>query len=204
MTIFLLIRHALHVLGGNTIAGRMPDVHLSERGHAQAALLPERLAGVPLQAIYCSPLERTRETGRTLADARGLPLCLCDELLEIDYGEWTGRDLDELRLDAAWQQWNTFRSGHRPPRGESTIELQARVMSQLVLLKERHVEQCVALITHGDVIKAALAYCTGAPLDLFHRVEISPASVSAVMIADQGPWVACINNTESLRELPFF
>jgi broad specificity phosphatase PhoE len=182
----------------------MPDVHLSQDGRMQAELLPERLTDVPVGAVYCSPLERTRETGRTLADARGLPLQLCDGLLEIDYGDWTGRHLDELRGDETWRQWNTFRSGHRPPRGESTIEIQARVMSQLVRLKERHGDECVALITHGDIIKAALAYCTGAPLDLFHRVEISPASISVLMIADHGPWVACINNTGSLRELPVF
>jgi probable phosphoglycerate mutase len=202
MTTFVLVRHALHELGARRIAGRMPGVHLSEVGRAQAAALPGRLRALPITAVYTSPLERTRETAAMIVAGRHIEAEPCDGLLEIDFGAWTGSTLEELRGRPEWQQWNSFRSGHRAPGGESMVEVQARVVGQLLTLRERHPHECIALVSHGDVIRAALAHCTGTPLDLFQRIEINPASVSVVVIADHGPWVLCVNNTQCLDELP--
>jgi broad specificity phosphatase PhoE len=91
LTTFLLIRHAVHELGGGTIAGRRPGVGLSPEGRAQAEDLADRLEGVRIDAVYCSPLERTMETALALATARDVAVQTCEDLQEIDYGEWTGR-----------------------------------------------------------------------------------------------------------------
>jgi probable phosphoglycerate mutase len=56
------------------------------------------------------------------------------------------------------------------------LEIQARVVAQMQQLQEAHPNEVVALFSHGDVIKAAIAYCLGVPLDMFQRLEISPAS----------------------------
>jgi probable phosphomutase (TIGR03848 family) len=202
MTIFLLIRHAVHLLGSERIAGRMPDVHLSPRGQEQAQQLAKRLAAVPIRALYCSPITRAQETAQALAAQFDLPVQTCDDIQELNYGDWTGRTLEELRPLEQWKQWNSFRSGTRIPNGESMLEIQARIVSQMQRLKEQHPNEVVALVSHGDVIKAAVAYCLGVPLDMFQRIEISPASVSVVGIADYGPWVLCVNNTNEPGELP--
>jgi probable phosphoglycerate mutase len=202
VTTFLLIRHALHELGGDRIAGRLPDVHLSPDGLAQAEQLAARLDGVRIDAVRASPMERTRETAAPLAARRGLRLETCDDLLEIDYGEWTGRPLDALREDERWRRWNTFRSGHRVPGGESMIEVQSRAFALLQRLSAQHPDGHLALVSHADVIKAVVAQCLGAPLDLFQRIEISPASVSVVVVAELGPWVVCVNHTDGLAALP--
>src|SRR4051812_46583639 len=97
MTCFLLIRHALHELGGETIAGRLPNVHLSPQGRAQAGELARRIADLPLKAIYCSPLERTRETAEAISSTSGLTPCISEELNELDFGDWMGRKLEDLR-----------------------------------------------------------------------------------------------------------
>jgi probable phosphomutase (TIGR03848 family) len=198
MTVFYLIRHALHSLGGETIAGRTPGVHLSPDGQAQAAQLAERLAGVSLKAIYCSPLDRTRETAQPIAAKLGLPVQVCEELNELDFGDWSGQKLDDLRKLEKWRQFNSFRSGTRTPNGELMLETQARIICEMGRLRERHPDEYVALVSHGDVIKSAVAYCLGVHLDMFQRIEISPASVSVVAIADYGPWVLCVNNTSDL------
>src|SRR3954454_15403394 len=106
MTAFLLIRHGLHALGGDRIAGRMPGVHLSEAGRAQATDLVRRLDGIRIDGLLCSPMERTIETARPLCDARQLPLRHCEQLLEIDYGDWTGARLADLGNDPRWRRWN--------------------------------------------------------------------------------------------------
>ncbi|HSU65911.1 MAG TPA: histidine phosphatase family protein, partial [Tepidisphaeraceae bacterium] len=92
--------------------------------------------------------------------------------------------------------------GTRIPGGELMLEIQSRIVKQMLRLREVHPEQCVAIVSHGDVIKAALAYWLGVPLDLFLRIEISLASVSVVAIGDYGPWVLCVNNTDSIQ-LPY-
>src|SRR5687767_2098663 len=110
-TTFLLIRHGLHELGGDIIAGRTPGVHLSDAGRTQADGLCARLADVSIDAIYSSPMERTIETAQPLATRRGLTVEHSPELLEIDFGDWTGKSLHELRGSPGWREWNSFRSG---------------------------------------------------------------------------------------------
>ena len=134
-----------------------------------------------LDAIYCSPLDRTRETAAPLTAHRAVPVQISDALLEIDYGDWTGRRIEELGGDEQWTQWNRYRSGTRVPNGESMTEIQIRIVAEMQRLSDLHPGQNVALVSHGDVIKAAVAHFLGVPLDLFQRIEISPASVSIVL-----------------------
>lgn len=197
MTRFMLIRHAAHVLGGSRIAGRLP-VELSELGRGQAIRLAERVSKLPLQVIYSSPVRRAHDTALPLAQRLGLTVQISDALAEIDYGDWTGKSLDELRPVEAWKQWNAFRSGAAVPGGETMSQIQARVIAEMNRLRHRHPDQLVALFSHGDVIKAALTYWMGCPLDLLHRIEISLASVSVVAIGDYGPWVLAVNNTQEI------
>lgn len=203
MTTFLLIRHGAHLLGGDTIAGRTQDVHLSELGRNQAAEMAERVARLPVAALYSSPADRTRETAEFLSERLGLPVQFLETLHEIDLGDWTGRKLEDLRRLETFARWNSFRSGTRVPNGEAMVETQARIVGEMLRLREKHPDECIALVSHGDVIKAALAYFLGVPLDLFMRIEIGLASVSIVAIFDHGPWVLCVNNTGSELPMPY-
>jgi probable phosphoglycerate mutase len=195
MTRFLLIRHAVHVLGHETIAGRSPQARLSEEGKTQTSRLVDRVAHLPIRALYCSPVQRARETAQPLADRLGLKVQISDALYEINFGDWSGRQLDELRPRQQWQQWNSFRSGTRLPAGELMLETQTRIVTEMLRLRVQHPDDCVALVSHGDVIKAAALYFLGVPLDLCLWLEISQASVSVVAIADHGPRVLCVNST---------
>jgi probable phosphoglycerate mutase len=110
-------------------------------------------------------------------------------------GEWTGLSFDQLDARNEWRRFNTVRSMTRIPGGELMLETQARIVTELEALRCRHPEKVVAVISHGDVIKCAVAHFAGAPLDLFHRIEISPASVSVVGLADYGPHLQRVNDT---------
>jgi probable phosphoglycerate mutase len=195
---FLLIRHGAHLLGGETIAGRAPGVSLSPLGREQVRAMAERVAAAPVAAIYSSPVDRTRQTAEALASRLGLPVHLNDNLAEIDFGAWTGATLAELRAQEPWKRWSAFRSGSGAPAGERMLAVQARIVAEMLALRERHAGEVVALVSHGDVIKAALAYWLGVPLDLFQRIEISLASVSVVRLAEYGPWVLAVNGTPEI------
>jgi broad specificity phosphatase PhoE len=195
VTTVLLIRHGQHNAPPGMITGRMRGVRLSETGRAQAAALAESLAGRGIAAVYSSPLERTMETASFAAERTGLEVMPLDDLLEIDYGEWAGLTLEQLRPIPAWERWNDFRSGTRPPGGETMLEAQARAARALEMARSRHPEGTVAFFTHGDVIRAAVLYCLGAPLDLILRFEISLASVTPVELSEYGPRVLGVNLT---------
>ena len=201
MTTFALIRHASHALLGHTIVGRLPGVQLSARGLREAEALASRLEGWPIQALYSSPIERARATAAAIADRLRLEVQAADELNEIDYGAWTNRTLADLREIPEWRRFNLFRSGSRIPGGESMVEVQDRMLQLIERICCVHPEQTVALVGHGDVIKAALAYYLGVPLDLFGRIELSPASLSVIRVEPHGPQVLLINGLVEERLL---
>ena len=193
MTTFVLIRHASHSLLGHTIVGRAPGVRLSPEGLRQAEALAERFGVGSIQALYSSPLERARATAAPLAARLRLEVQIAGELNEIDFGAWTNRTLADLRELQGWRRFNIFRSGARIPDGETMIEVQGRMLRLVERLCSAHPEGTVALVSHGDVIKATLAHYLGASLDLFQRIEISPASLSVVRIERYGPQVLLLN-----------
>ena len=198
MTAFLLIRHAATDLLGRALAGRRPGVHLNAEGEAQAQRLAKRLASTALTAIYSSPLERALDTAAPIARRHGLAVVASDALMELDFGAWTGCTFDELSDQPQWRLFNTFRSGTRLPGGEPMIEGQARIVAELARLRERHPDGCVAIVSHADMIKAAVAHYLGVHLDLFHRIEIGPASVTTVALHEWGPQVLQVNGTGEL------
>jgi probable phosphomutase (TIGR03848 family) len=194
----LLVRHALNDWVGKRLAGWTPGVHLNDEGRAQAASLAQRLAAVPLTAVYSSPLERTLETAQPLAEAHGLTVEVREALGEVRAGDWTGRDLKELKEEDLWPVVQVYPGGARFPGGESMREVQARMVAQLDTIREAHPGQTVAVVSHSDPIKMVVAYYAGLPLDLFQRLSISPASVTAFTFTRFGPRLVCMNHTESL------
>ncbi len=195
MTTFLLIRHGANDFIGNTLVGRRPGVSLNDEGRRQAERLADRLAHLPIAAIYSSPLERTRETAVPLAERLGLPVTVCDGIHEIDPGDWTGLTITELRAAPGWEAYNAYRAGTRCPNGELLLDVQARFVTALERLRHDHPDQTVALFSHADPIRIALAYYIGMPLDHVLRLDIAPASVSILALDDRGPRVLRVNDT---------
>ncbi len=194
----LLIRHALNDWTGKRMPGWTPGIHLNEEGRAQAAALPRRLAAVRLDAIYSSPLERTLETAQPLAEAYGLNVIVRDRLGEVRCGDWTGRSVEELQQEELWTQIRVYPSGVRFPGGEAFWEAQARLVAELDAIHDAHPGQTVAVVSHADPIKLAVAHYIGLPLDLFQRLTISPASITALAFTRWGPRLLCLNHTEPL------
>ncbi len=177
----LLIRHGTndHVQKG-LLAGRTPEVHLNEEGQKQASALAKRLGCEKITAIYSSPLERCQETASPLAASLGLQFRMLDDVKETDCGNWTGQPLEALRKTEVWQQVQFNPSLFRFPGGESMAEIQARMVTALESLRQQHTNETIAVVSHSDPIKLAIAYYLGMALDLFQRLEVSPASISEV------------------------
>jgi broad specificity phosphatase PhoE len=187
VTTFLLMRHGAHDLLDRALAGRAEGVGLNERGREQAQDLVSRLESRRIDAIYSSPRQRARETAAPLASRRGLPILSCEEFDEIDFGDWTGRSFEQLRADQpGWNVWVEQRSIACPPGGEPFSRVCARALAGIERLARANPNQHVAIVSHGDVIKAVLAGVLGMSLDHLERLEIAPASLSIVAV--EGDW----------------
>jgi probable phosphomutase (TIGR03848 family) len=198
MTRVLLIRHGATDTLGKWMAGRTPGVHLNEEGRQQAVQLSARLAAVPVRAIYSSPLDRVRETAAPLAELKRVDIVARERLNEVHFGSWTGAQLHDLDAQPVWRRYNSFRSGTRPPGGELMLETQSRVVAEIEELQRVHANDTIAIFSHGDVLRAALLFYLGMPIDLFHRIEISPASVSVINFYEDAVQVLRMNDTGPL------
>jgi probable phosphomutase (TIGR03848 family) len=195
-TLVLLVRHGQTPTTGSTLPGRAPGLHLSEVGQGQAQAAADRIGALKdIAAIYASPLERTRETAKPIAAARGLKVQIERGLLEADFGDWTGSKLKDLMKLPEWQTVQRYPSGFRFPNGESFAEMQTRIVGSLDKLVARHPGETIVAVSHADPIKAALAQALGTHLDLFQRIIVSPCSISAVMYGATGPAVLAANST---------
>jgi broad specificity phosphatase PhoE len=179
MTTFFLIRHA-HCDGvGQVLWGRQRDVHLNERGKSAARALAQRVAQNHFQAIYSSPLERAMETAEEIAKHGGqVPLEISESFNELDFGDWTGETIERLDGDPVWRNFNTIRTQTPIPGGESILDAQTRIVEELKRLAFKHEDGNVAVVSHGDMIKVALAYFGNLDLDRPDLFNLPPCSVS--------------------------
>jgi broad specificity phosphatase PhoE len=193
-----LIRHGEHTLPPGTIAGRLPGVYLSERGKAQARALARRLERVKLAVVYASPLDRARQTAEFIAASHGLPVSLLELAIEIDFGGWEGKTFEELADDPHWRHWNETRSLARCPGGESMLEAQARIVDELGAVVRRCEGLDVAIVSHGDIIKAAVTWWLGMPLDLFQRLDIAIGSLTVAEFGGATPTLRSIGEVSAI------
>ncbi len=185
MTTLVLVRHATTAATGKRLGGRT-QAPLDEGGRAQAAAAAERLAGVPLKAVYASPLARTAETAAIIAAPHRLGVRADDGLLEVEYGAWTDRPLKPLTRTKRWPVIQARPSLVTFPDGESIRAAQLRAVDALEAIVARHPRDAVAAVSHADVIKAVVAFYIGQPLDLFQRLHVSPASVTVLSLPRDG------------------
>jgi ribonuclease H / adenosylcobalamin/alpha-ribazole phosphatase len=193
MPLFYLVRHGSNDYLSKGLAGRLPGVCLNEKGRAEAAWVADVLLRAGIQRIISSPLERCHQTAEPLAKSLNLAVETSAEILEIDFGDWTGKTMAELKTSDHWARFNTYRSGTRPPNGESMIEVQARMIAFLEKLARQSPDQTIAIFSHGDPIRSVLTYYLGMPLDFLIRLEVSPGSYSVLRLEPWGAEILAIN-----------
>lgn len=192
-TTILCIRHALTDAVGARLTSRSAGVQLSDIGRAQTERLRERLRAVAIAAVYSSPMERAVATAEPIARDRMMPVQIADGLTEVDFGEWTGLTFAELDAKPEWQRFNRQRGTAVVPGGEAAADVQRRVVAALRALASRHPGETIVAVSHADVIRNAVLDAAATPLDLWHRFEISPASITAISFTDGEPRLLTVN-----------
>ncbi len=200
MTTILLIRHGENdYVKKGRLAGRLPGVHLNENGRKQAEKLARVLSKAPIKAVYSSPLERTMETAQPIAEALDLEVIPRQGLLELDFGKWQDKKLKKLQKHKLWSTVQGRPSLMRFPAGETFAEAQHRIATELEALRKMHKNKdLIACVSHSDLIKLAVAYYLGLPLDLFQRLMVAPASISTLYLGKTHALLFNLNQSTGL------
>ncbi|MFE9683336.1 histidine phosphatase family protein [Streptomyces sp. NPDC002701] len=208
MPTLILVRHGRSTANtAGLLAGWTPGVALDERGAAQAAALPGRLAQLPLSEIVSSPLQRCQETIRPLLDARpGLRAHSDDRIGECHYGDWSGRKLAELADEPLMEVVQSHPSAAAFPGGESMRAMQTRAAEAVrewnARVERDHGGDAVYLMcSHGDIIKSLVADALGLHLDLFQRISVEPCSITAIRYTRLRPFLVRLGDTGDLTSL---
>jgi len=198
VTLVLLVRHGLTAATGTVLTGRMPGIRLDDRGREQAQTLGARLAGVHLDAIVTSTLERCQETAAAIAAARDgnqVAVQQDERFAEVGYGDWTGQPLKRLAKEPLWRVVQAHPSAVRFPGGESLAGVQERAVAAIRDWNSRLGPKATYLVcSHGDVIKSIIADSLGMHLDMFQRIQVDPCSLSMVRYTPLRPFVVRMND----------
>lgn len=198
MTTLLLVRHGTTPATGKRLGGWTPGVDLDDDGVAEAEATANRLADIPVTAVYASPLERTQQTAKIIARPHRLRVRTRRGLGEVDYGEWTDKPLGSLRRRKLWEVVQATPSRMTFPAGESIRAAQARAVDATEEFAAGHVGEAIVCVSHADVIKAIVAHHLAMPLDAFQRLVVAPASVTVLHMPQRGhPSLLCFNDTGS-------
>lgn len=208
MPTLILVRHGRSTANtSGVLAGRTPGVALDERGAAQAAALPGRLAELPISEVVTSPLQRCQETVRPLLDARPELRAHTEERIsECDYGDWSGRKLAELMDEPLMQVVQSHPTAAAFPGGESMRAMQTRAAEAVrewnARVEADHGSDAVYLMcSHGDIIKSLVADALGLHLDLFQRVSVDPCSITAIRYTRLRPFLVRLGDTGDFASL---
>lgn len=205
MTLLLLIRHGENeFVKTGKLAGRLPGVHLNEKGQKQALALGEALKDVPIKALYSSPLERALETAAPIAEAHKLTIQQEPDLMDTHVGKWQGRSLAVLRLTKAWKVVQSAPSRFRFPEGETFLECQMRIVNVLERIIQKHnkPQDIVAVVFHADPVKLAVAHFLGMPLDHFQRLGCDTGSLTLIAAGETGAFLPKLNQRPPFDFLP--
>ncbi len=198
----VLIRHAhSEANAAGILSGRLPNVHLSEKGIKQAADLSQRLGSFPVAQLRISPMERCFETVQPWINdflvprSKNFAPVNDHNISEVDYGVWSGKKLSVLSKNKLWKTVQESPSRMYFPSGEGIAQMQVRAMQSVHELAELKNKGVGVIVSHGDVIKAIVASALGIHLDEFQRIVIDPASITVIEYSGIKPRVLLLNDT---------
>lgn len=201
----VLIRHAHSQSNASgVLSGRLPNIHLSEKGIKQSQQLSERLGNFAVAQLRVSPMERCFETispwlnDVVLKNSPDFEPIIDPSLNEVDYGDWSGKKLITLARKKEWRTVQESPSRMYFPGGEGIAQMQSRAMCVVHELAKLPDSKTAVIVSHGDVIKSIVASAVGTHLDEFQRIIIDPASVSVLDYSGIKPRVLLLNDTRAV------
>jgi broad specificity phosphatase PhoE len=203
MTRFILVRHGRTAWNREERFRGRHDLLLDETGLRQAYAAAVHLLDRPIAAVYSSPLKRTLETAKVIANQKGRPVQRHEGLLDIDFGRWQGLNAEEARAqDAAlFRTWLEEPHKVRFPGGEELGDVRRRVTDAVEELAGAHPEETVVLVSHMVVCKVLMCAMLGLDNSHYWQVRQDVCAINAFEVRDGVTTVTLVNDTCHLKNL---
>lgn len=199
-TTVLLIRHGQ--TNSNTSGYYMgwSEEDLNDTGYTQVHRLSSRLASLPIDSVYVSPLRRTCTTAAILAEPHGLEPKVLDDLIEIKQGDWQGRHMDEIKekWPELWRQSRTDPSKFTMPNGESFQQVSERAARAYESIAAANQGKLAVIVTHEVVVKVLVTHVLGTTNSVYRRFNIDNASLSMIRIDNGNARLITLNDISHL------
>jgi len=203
-TKLILVRHGETVWNVQARAQGHQDSPLTDRGREQSRRAAERLARLPIAAVYSSDVARAQQTGELIAAPHGLAVRPRPDLRERCYGVLEGLTLEEAaERDSGWlEAWRADRLRRAPPEGETQPELCRRVMAALHEIAKHHLGDTVVVATHGGPIKSAVFDVLQIPVSSWDLTWVANGSLTVLRSTVDLMRVSAYNDTCHLESEP--
>ena len=203
MTQIILVRHGRTPWNKDKIFRGTVDIPLDEVGKQEASLAGEWLKGETIQDAYASPLSRAMDTARAIAQHHGVPVQELPGLIDINYGDWQGVPLAEVKVKYVdlYRQWETAPQTVRFPNGETLDEVRARALAAVDEVMTLNPDKTILLAAHRAVNKVLISAFLG--IDNSHYWRIGQDTTAINRFAGVGnTWhIQLVNDTCHLRSM---
>ena len=200
-TTIIIVRHGETDWNREKVFRGRRDVPLNANGRAQAGFAAEALKSRRIAAAYASPLGRARETAEIILAPHDLKAAVCQELIDLDYGEWTGKT--DAEVATAWPEehalWAVSPQRVRPPGGETLQEVMDRAFGAMEALARKHDGQTIALFAHRAVNKLLVLGALTLGPDRFPFILQENACIDEVERTTEGYRILCLNDASHVR-----
>jgi broad specificity phosphatase PhoE len=195
-TTVFLIRHGVTAWHAEGRVLGQRDIPLSEAGVAQAEEAGAAIRGVKMSEVLSSPLQRAIQTAEIIGQAVGIEVARDPRLIDFQLGKWTGMTYDDVAKNEEYQRFIQQPDAERIPGGESLDDIRRRAVSAVEqALADNATGDAIALVTHAGIIRVLITHYMGSPPANYHRVRVSPGSISILGFSDdrQLPRVLAVN-----------
>lgn len=203
MTRVYLVRHGTTDWNKEEIFRGRLDCKLNETGQAEARALAEYFTDIPLQAIYSSPLSRAMETAQAVAEAKALQVVPHPEFIDIDFGEWQGLPLKEVRekYSELYRLWRERPEAIHFPGGENLARVRARAWEGLQKVIRENPDKTALILSHRVVTKVLICTVLGLDDSHFWHIKQDTTAVNCIEY-NRGFFVtSLINDTCHLKSI---
>src|SRR6266849_3165293 len=199
-TRLLLVRHGqTHTSRDDTFCG-VTEVPLTSTGCSQAQYLAERLRREHVDALYCSPQQRARETAAPIARALEKEIRTRSALREMDFGEWENR----LRADLAreypheLEEWERGSWMAHRPGGETQQAVIDRIVPCIIEVLAAHMGQTVVVVSHKSALRLLIGHLLNMTPPESRNLRLDPASLSELRVTGGQVELILCNDTSHL------
>jgi len=203
MTRVYLVRHGTTDWNKEEIFRGRLDCKLNETGQAEAHALAEYFRDIRLQAITSSPLSRAMETAQAVAEAKALQVVPHPEFIDIDFGEWQGLPLKEVREKYAelYRLWRERPEAIHFPGGENLARVRARAWEGLQKVIRENPDKTALILSHRVVTKVLICAVLGLDDSHFWHIQQDTTAVNCIEY-NRGFFVtSLINDTCHLKSI---